>query len=427
MTSEQNGIAGGEPAEGGTTLTSFLENVKNIDAASFQNEGERMQALLAAQALLARLESPWDTAVRLNMTQPALGAAIKTALDLKLFEAWLAQGNGALTSEQAAELIGGKCDSALLYRLLRLMAANHLVEEVGVGRFKPTQFGIALTAPVFHGLFNTYYDLILPTYVSLPSFLASTNYANPQDPRRTAFQHAHAWEGDLWSYYRAHPEKQDEFNKVQESIALQQPSWTEIYPAGELVKGCDESGPLLVDVGGGTGHDVRRFCEVVPELRERVWLEDVQEVVGIADVPGDVGRVGYDFFTPQPIQGMSFRSFPILERGVADLGVEGARAYLMHSVLHDWPDEQARRILEMQKGAMTPGYSRLLIHDHVDVLGPAKPQAAAFDIQMMALVAGRERSEEDWRSLLGSVGMRFLGVWEREGAAHCVIEVEVPP
>ncbi|KAF6799563.1 o-methyltransferase [Colletotrichum sojae] len=404
MTSEQNGIADGEPAGGGTTLTSFLENVKDINASSFENEGERMQALLAAQALLARIESPWDTAVRLNMTQPALGAAIKTALDLKLFEAWLAQGNGALTSEQAADLVGGRCDPALLYRLLRLMAANHLVEEVGVGKFKPTQFGIALTAPAFHGLFYTYYDLILPTYVSLPSFLASTNYANPQDPRRTAFQHAHAWEGDLWSYYRAHPAKQDEFNKVQESIALQQPSWTEMYPAAELVKGARE-GPVLVDVGGGTGHDVRRFCEVVPWMEGRVWLEDVEEAVEMADVPGGVGRVGYDFFTPQPIK--------------------GARAYLMHSVLHDWPDEQARRILEMQKGAMTPGYSRLLIHDHVDVLGPARPQAAAFDIQMMALVAGRERSEEDWRRLLGSVGMRVVKVWEREGAAHCVIEVEV--
>lgn len=37
----------------------------------------------------------------------------------------------------------------------------------------------------------------------------------------------------------------------------------------------------------------------------------------------------------------------------------------MHGVLHDWSDEPARKILEMQKGAMTPGYSTLLIHDHI--------------------------------------------------------------
>lgn len=253
------------------------------------------------------------------------------------------------------------------------------------------------------------YDLILPIYAKLPSFFASTGYKNPQDPRHTAFQHAHGWEGDLWSYYRAHPKELEEFDAVQESIAAQQPSWTDIYPAGELLKEPEEQQgtlPLLVDVGGGTGHDVRRFCDLFPGTEPRVCLQDVPEVVAAASVPDGVGKVAYDFFTPQPVR--------------------GARAYLMHSVLHDWPDESARRILEMQRGAMTPGFSRLLIHDHVDVVGPAGPQAAAFDVQMMALVAGRERSEEDWRALLGEVGMRVVRIWGVEGAAHSVIEVEVP-
>lgn len=53
----------------------------------------------------------------------------------------------------------------------------------------------------------------------------------------------------------------------------------------------------------------------------------------------------HDFFTPQPIK--------------------GARAYFMRSVLHDWPDEQCRKILGHLKDAMDPGYSKILISDCV--------------------------------------------------------------
>lgn len=66
-------------------------------------------------------------------------------------------------------------------------------------------------------------------------------------------------------------------------------------------------------------------------------------------------------------------------------GDPDARAYYMHHILHDWPDNQARRILEMQKTAMKPGYSKILVHDQImkdDRL--AHPHAAAFDIGMMA-------------------------------------------
>ncbi|KAF0324383.1 o-methyltransferase [Colletotrichum asianum] len=340
------------------TVDSFISSIEHVNSSSFSNEGDRMKALLAAQALLVRPESPWDTAVRLNMTQPALGAAIRTVKDLELFERWNEHGNGPLTSAQAAEIIGGN------------------------------------------------YNLILPIYAKLPKFFEATGYKNPKDSRRSGFQYAHGWDGDLWSYYQAHPKEEEEFSIIQQSIAAQQPAWTDIYPA-DLLLNTKPDTPLLVDIGGSTGHDILKFHALYPEKASRLYLEDLGSVIEKAELTSGVSKVAYDFFKPQPIK--------------------GARAYLMHSILHDWSDEPARKILEMQKDAMTPGYSRLLIHDHIDVEGPANPQATTFDIQMMALVSGRERSEKDWRQLLTSVGLSVVKIWKLPSAAHSIIEVEVLP
>ncbi|KAL2883199.1 hypothetical protein SGCOL_001389 [Colletotrichum sp. CLE4] len=241
-------------------------------------------------------------------------------------------------------------------------------------------------------------------YAKMPEYFSKTHYTNPQDSSSTVFQYAHQWDGDLWSYYQAHPKQQEQFNIIQQTISGQHPSWTEIFPAERLMEGDDDSQvPLLVDVGGSTGHDVLKFHSIYPETASRLYLEDLGPVVEKAVLPEGVHKVSYDFFIAQPIQ--------------------GAKAYLMHSILHDWSDAPARKILEMQKDAMTPGFSRLLIHDHIVETALAHPQATAFDIQMMAMVAGRERTEEQWKELVTSAGLRVVRIWKLKSAVHSIIEV----
>ena len=103
----------------------------------------------------------------------------------------------------------------------------------------------------------------------------------------------------------------------------------------------------------------------------------------------------------------------------------GARAYYMHGVLHDWSDEPARKILEMQKDALTPGYSTLLIHDHIAAEQLAHPHATAYDLTMMVMVAGGERTEADWRKLLNSAGYRVVKIWTSPLAIQGIIEAEL--
>ncbi|GKT63016.1 sterigmatocystin 8-O-methyltransferase [Colletotrichum tofieldiae] len=261
----------------------------------------------------------------------------------------------------------------------------------------------------------------------MPEFFAETGYRNPQDSKNTIFQHVHEWNGSLWSYYEAHPEKQEQFNTIQQTISAQQPAWTDIFSAHTLLD-ADPGVPLLVDVGGSTGHDLLKFYEAHPEKASQLYLEDLGSVIHSAVLPEEINKIEYDFFSKQPIKGNLMtgmkQAICILERDEAD-PASGARAYYMHSILHDWSDGPARKILEKQKDAMTPGYSKLLIHDHIVVEGFAHPQTTAFDIQMMVMVAGQERSERHWRDLLESAGLRVVRIWTLESAVHSVIEAEV--
>lgn len=97
----------------------------------------------------------------------------------------------------------------------------------------------------------------------------------------------------------------------------------------------------------------------------------------------------------------------------------------MHGVLHDWSDEPARNILRSLRDALKPGYSKLLIYDHVVPDIGAHTHATSYDLTMMALIAGQERTESEWRALLLSAGYRVAHVWRSPLAAQSIIEAEL--
>jgi hypothetical protein len=92
--------------------------------------------------------------------------------------------------------------------------------------------------------------------------------------------------------------------------------------------------------------------------------------------------------------------------------------------MHDYSDAKCREILQNVVRVMKPGHSKMLIFDYIlpDVGTPLWP--ALLDIQMMAVLSGMERTETQWRELLGSVGMEVVKFWkisdEREGLIEAI-------
>lgn len=109
------------------------------------------------------------------------------------------------------------------------------------------------------------------------------------------------------------------------------------------------------------------------------------------------------------------------------LRLSGARAYLLHHILHDWPDEKCVEILAQIKSAMTPGYSKMLIHELVLPNRGASSYQCTWDMVMMTVGWGMERSEREWRNMLrlagfGDRNVRFL---VKDSDADGLIEVRV--
>jgi hypothetical protein len=87
----------------------------------------------------------------------------------------------------------------------------------------------------------------------------------------------------------------------------------------------------------------------------------------------------------------------------------GADAYILASILHDWPDEAAVRILRACRAAMPPDASLLVIEQ---ILGEPDTDplfSAESDIAMMVLLGGKERTREGFAALFGAAGLTLTG------------------
>jgi len=189
------------------------------------------------------------------------------------------------------------------------------------------------------------------------------------------------------------------------------PVWCDpgFYPLENLTKDFDGTAynTILVDVGGGLGHDLQILKEKHPDLPGKLVLQDRQEVISTIEATSlsSFEANPHDFFTPQPIK--------------------HAKAYYLHSVLHDWGDEEIVRILKNLLPALKPGYSKILLNEIVVSESHASLQATSMDQLVFVLGAMRERIEMEWRSILELTGLRVSGIWKYPGAGECLIEAEL--
>lgn len=224
------------------------------------------------------------------------------------------------------------------------------------------------------------------------------------------FQAAHKTQLPFFAWLDKNPPYLQTFNNYMAAYRAGKPSWVDpgFYPVAELAEGFDPSTNevLLVDVGGGMGHDLQELKQKHPSLPGKLVLQDRPEVItSIEGSQGVFEAASHDFFTPQP--------------------VANARAYYLHSVLHDWGDEDCLRILEQLKPAMKPGYSKLLINEIIVPSQNATWPITSMDQLVFVLGAMRERTEEHWQDLLKKAGFKIVKIYSYEMGSESLIEAEV--
>ncbi|EXL89855.1 hypothetical protein FOIG_16863 [Fusarium odoratissimum NRRL 54006] len=241
----------------------------------------------------------------------------------------------------------------------------------------------------------------------LPEYLKQVGYRNLTDPYNCNWQFVNGSKENVFESLVANPVASREFNDAMESHSKYNLTpWPEIYPTGTLLANYKLDRPLVVDVGGSKGHDLIKFHIRHPGTPAgSLVLQDLPGILRELDIPDTISVKSHDFFTPQPVR--------------------GARAYFMHNILHDWEDNKASQILKHIADAMEPGYSRLLIHE--SIINSIKPLArvTTSDITMMACLGAKERTENEWRQLVQSVGLNVLKIWGPFESMEGIIETEL--
>lgn len=168
---------------------------------------------------------------------------------------------------------------------------------------------------------------------------------------------------------------------------------------------------LIVDIGGGNGHELLEFRRRFPKptYPGRVVLQDLPATFSHVDIAAlekdGVEVMEHDFFKPQPVNGAQF--------------------YYMASVIHDWSDADSTVILNNIKPAMKINHSSILVVDLVVPEERVPHWHAMLDITLLAIMCGKERNRKELAKVVEGCGLKVLAVAvleTGEGVTEIVLE-----
>ncbi|WP_067491155.1 methyltransferase [Actinomadura hibisca] len=150
----------------------------------------------------------------------------------------------------------------------------------------------------------------------------------------------------------------------------------------------------IADVGGGHGYFLAQVLRSSP--RTEGVLLDLPHVVAGAPAVLEKHEVADRV---QVVPGSFFDALPT-----------GCDAYLLKAILINWPDADAERILHRVREAIgTDRDARLLVVEPVVPPGDVRDYSKATDIDMLAIIGGRQRTVAEWRRLLRAGGFELVG------------------
>ena len=182
---------------------------------------------------------------------------------------------------------------------------------------------------------------------------------------------------DWWSDLDANPKITEDFDRMMgpghgtpdPDVLIEAPDWDKVRS--------------IVDVGGGTGSLLAEVLRAQPHVRGT-----------LVDLPRTVARAGE-----------VFRSAGVADRATVrgqsffDPLPSGADVYLLKSVLCDWPDAEAEKILARCAEAARPSGRVVALN------GVTPGKAADPNLLMMILVGGKDRTLEEFRALAQRAGL----------------------
>ncbi len=314
-------------------------------------------------------EDPRDGLMRL-LVGPWLFGAVGAAVRLGVPD--LLAGGPRTARELAAEV---PADPESLYRLLRVLVSAGVLAEADPGTFALTGRGELLRSEAPGSL--------RPLALLYGERYFAQAWERLPEAVRTgerAFDLAHG--RSVFDFLAAHPE---EAARYTEGIAAGSAFLHEVPGAFAFP---DKA--RVVDVGGGDGGLLASVLRAHP------------------------GTTGVLHELPAAAAEARETLADLVSQGRCEVAVgdfteavpEHGDAYLLCRVLHNWDDAACRALLSRCARAMEPGGAVLILERVLP--DDAYPQLSlAFDLHMMVMTRGRERTLAEYRDLLGAAGLRL--------------------
>jgi hypothetical protein len=194
-----------------------------------------------------------------------------------------------------------------------------------------------------------------------------------------------AWGMGIFEYLQKHPDFSEIFNDAMTSLSGNN--------VKAVVAGYDFAGiKKLMDVGGGHGALLEGILEKNPSMSGVIFdlphvVEGARKSLKERGLDRRCEAVGGDFFKSVP----------------------SADAIIMSHIIHDWDEEHARKILESCRKALPP-HGKVLLVETVVTPPNQFSTAKLLDLEMLVMAGGRERTEDEYRALFASAGLKLARV-----------------
>ena len=140
-------------------------------------------------------------------------------------------------------------------------------------------------------------------------YFQTHGYKCPTDYTDCALQWTFNSKATYFEYIHETSERMGDFNTLMKRMRSTRKHFIEWFPL-ELALMTDfssgEDDVLIVDVGGGRGHDLERILSDIPSSKGHLVLQDLPGTISdIKELSEGIKPMAHDFFTPQPIKGRS--------------------------------------------------------------------------------------------------------------------------
>jgi hypothetical protein len=290
-----------------------------------------------------------------------------------------------------AERAGAHAPS--LHRLLRTLASVGVFTEPQPGVFALTPLGQTLTSSQPGSMRDLAIMWMETHYAPFAELIQTIRTGRPAAE--------HLYGEPFFAWLSHHPEQTSRFTGAMANLT-----------SGGFKSAAIASLPLdgtrtIVDIGGADGTVLATILAGHPHMRGVLFdlphvITDAPRTLASHGVDDRVDCVGGDFFESVPA---------------------GADAYLVSVVLHNWPDQHAQRILANIAAAGGSG-ARLLMIEFVVPPGDTPHLSKMSDLNMLAMLDGKERTETEWRGLLTAADFTGIEI-HQTGAPLSVIQATV--